>query len=238
MHSTHRSPEPEILAELRSAHTRWNDLDAGNRVRIREALAYDFGTVCAFCERRCQMPAGPKLAPNAAIIEHFRPRRWFPHLWLDWLNLVYACNRCNQAKGSKWPGYEHAWTDEWLAASDARYIRVSEYVNPNAATGQRTAREFFSFVIDTGEIIPSEKLDPAEWSIARRTIADIDLNDGVNGQYPLASLCSLRLDWLGHVLRRLTAAQDGEERLSIVMEFTSPDSQFSGFISAYFSGSP
>ena len=106
MHLVQRSPEPAFFAVLRAAHTQWNDLDGGNRKQIRDALVADFGPICAYCEQPCQTPTRSGDSFNEETIDHFRPRHWFPHLWLDWPNLIYACHRCNQAKGGSWPGYD------------------------------------------------------------------------------------------------------------------------------------
>ena len=98
LHSVPRSPEPEFLAELRSAYTNWDDLDGGDRRRIRDALARDFGLVCAYCEQFCQptqsraQTGGEESPPppDEESIDHLRPRSLFPNLWLDWPNLIYA----------------------------------------------------------------------------------------------------------------------------------------------------
>jgi len=36
-------------------------------------------------------------------VEHYRPRKKFPELELDWSNLFYACAKCNSYKGNYWP---------------------------------------------------------------------------------------------------------------------------------------
>jgi uncharacterized protein (TIGR02646 family) len=157
-------------------------LGGENRRRIRNALAHDFVGICAYCERQCE-PQIPSSNPlNREEIEHFRPRSRFPEQSLEWLNLVYACRRCNHAKDNSWPGFDDELINDKLAAEDARYTPVSEYVSPNAVNSRRPAREFFGFDVVTGEIAPAEQLDPVEWSMARRTIRDIDLNDSELGE--------------------------------------------------------
>lgn len=163
-------------------HTEWDALEPSDRPRIRRALERDFGQICAYCEQLCQLPTRSGESANDATIDHFRPRRRFPDLWLDWLNLIHACHRCNQAKGGSWPGYDDAEINNRLTALNPRYTPVSEYVSPNAVNSRRPAREFFGFDVVTGEIAPAEQLDPVEWSMARRTIRDIDLNDSELGE--------------------------------------------------------
>lgn len=109
-------------------------------------------------------------------IDHFRPRERFPSLQFDWANLVYACYRCNQQKGGKWPVIDDL-TNMLLAATyRPKYTSVWEYVNPSKEQGRRPAQEFFDWDFDSGEMSPSLELNQTEWSIARRTIDDIDLN--------------------------------------------------------------
>ena len=89
MHSVERSAEPDFFEELRVAYNQWDELDGGDRNRIRAALVQDFGTICAYCEQSCQSPTLYE-DPNEESTDHFRPRSRFSNLWLNWLNLVYA----------------------------------------------------------------------------------------------------------------------------------------------------
>ena len=170
---------------------------------------------------------------NREEIEHFRPRSRFPDLSFDWINLVYACRRCNQSKGDSWPGFEDASVNLLLAAEDPRYRPVSEYVSPNASAKQRPATDFFSYDFDTGEIMPSVQLSSIEWSLARRTISDIDLNDSQLGENDSNHLWRQRRAQLDF-LREAANAQEEEELVAmIVQEFMMPDNPFSSFVHAY-----
>ena len=207
MRSVQRSPEPEYFGEIRTTYAQWDDLGSYSpeRQRIRNSLTQDFGEICAYCQQFCYRPSRtPKL--NDESIEHFRPLNLFPELWLDWLNLIYACRMCNQNKGGKWPGN-------------------SEYVNPNEAEGQRPAQDFFYFDVNTGGIAPSERLSPEEWSMANRTIWDLDLDS-----MHLRNLRLARLNWL---LERLNAIDDFDEKLNVILRFMLPRMPFSRFIHAY-----
>ena len=170
---------------------------------------------------------------NREEIEHFRPRSRFPDQSFDWLNLVYSCHRCNQAKGDNWPGFDDGLLNQLLAAENSRYAPASEYVNPNASTGQRSAIEFFSFDIDTGEIMPAEQLSTSEWSMARRTIRDFDLNDSNLGENDPNHLWRLRRTHLDLIRTTVNDQDDDELAFLILQEFTFPDSPFSSFILAY-----
>ncbi len=242
MRSVQRSPEPGFLAELRAGHTQWDDLDGHDRQRIRDALVQDFGPICAYCQQTCQ-PTQPRTQteeisppPNEESIDHFRPRSRFPALRLDWSNLIYACYRCNQNKGDSWPGYDDALIDQVLTAGYSRYTPVSEYVSPNSVAGQRPAREFFSFNVRTGEVTPAEELGQEEWSIALRTIRDINLNDSELGENDPTHLCNRRLYQLYLLQQGLDSLEDFDSKVRMMFEFMLPDKPFSGFISAYLTG--
>ena len=102
-----------------------------------------------------------------------------------------------------------------------------EYVSPNENESQRPAQEFFDFDINTGGVTPSERLAPAEWSIAKRTIWDIDLDSSEFRNLRLA-----RLNWL---LEKLNTINDFEEKLNVLLRFMLPGMPFSAFVRAYVS---
>ena len=231
MHSVRRSPEPDFFAQLRSVHSRWDELDGGERRRIRDALTRDFGEVCAYCEQVCDRVA-TRDVPNAERVDHFRPRSRFHDDWLNWHNLIYTCRRCNDSKGNKWPGYDDAITNMMLASTNPRYMPPSEYVNPNANESRRPANEFFDFDMDTAEILPADGLDDIEWSTARRTIWDIDLNDYI-GDYDSNNLRYRRRYQRYLLIEGLNSREDTEERVGLITEFVRLDSPFSSFVRAY-----
>lgn len=233
MHSVTRSPEPDFFAEIRASRSRWDDLTSSDRIRIRQALEQDFGRVCAYCERLCQPPTqyGPSI--NDATIDHFRPRSLCSSLWLDWLNMMYACRRCNTIKGSNWPRYDDA-TNSILATTEPRYIPVTEYVNPNTVQGAIPAHDFFNYDVATGEIAPSNQVPQIERSIARRTIADLDLNDSDLGENDPNHLWNQRLEQLDFVSEKLNELDDFDLKVQMMLEFMLPDKPFSGFIFAYY----
>ena len=232
MHPVRRSPEPPLLSQLRSSLSQWTDLQGTDRQRIRGALAQDFGGVCGYCEQPCRRPTPAHDGRNEETIDHFRPRCKFPDLWLDWLNLIYACHRCNQAKNSNWPApYDEA--SHWLSQMETRYTEVSEYVNPNAGSHPISADSYFEFHIPAGVIGPREGLDDVEWSKARRTIADIDLNDSELGEYDQRHLCNRRRSQVKRLNEALSQLSTFEEQFHLMREFTLPDKPFSSFVAAY-----
>lgn len=233
MRSVARSAEPDFFAALRAAHSRWDDLDGTERNRIRSALVRDFGVVCAYCQCLCTARPDSDDDPDAETVDHFRPRHLFPAQWLDWLNLVYSCRRCNQAKGGNWPGHNDALINAVLSAENDRYQPVAEYVNPSAVAGQRPANEYFEFDPATGEMRPAQHLDRPEWSMARRTIADLDLNDSDLAANDDSHLWNRRLEHQYLLIDRLNSLDDFDIKVTIMLEFMLPDKPFSSFITAY-----
>lgn len=259
MRAVQRSPEPEFFDDLRARYKGWNDLDGGGRWLIREALAQDFGRVCAYCQQPCSPPSSrsddddkncnpvrPGRLTDEETIDHFRPRSRFPDLWLDWLNMVYACYRCNQSKCDEWPEFDDQ-ANGILAAFYPSYTPVLEYVSLNAATHQRAAQDFFDFSVDadtgeiTPEIVPAKgiadggQLNDVERSMAHRTILDIDLNDDRSGlgANDRRHLWDRRERHRSLLVRRLNSTDDFDAKVRIMLEFMLPDKPFSGFITSY-----
>ena len=167
-------------------------------------------------------------------IDHFRPRSRFPGLTFDWINLVYACRRCNEAKADSWPGFDDEGVDMWLKAENPRYTPVSEYVSPNAEAERRPAQGFFDFDLDSGEMVPVEQLDDLEWSTARRTIRDVDLNDSRRGQNDPGHLLNRRRRQRRMVEQRLSGISDPVQMVELAIEFTKPGRPFSSYVAAFF----
>ena len=232
MHSVQRSPKPALLAQLQTSHSQWDELDGRNRRRVRNALARDFNEVCAYCEQRCD-PQRSSGVLNAETIDHFRPQSRFPDLSLDWLNLIYACQRCNQSKENRWPDHEDAMTNKILSAMDPRYGVPSEYVNPNASPGSRPAHEFFNFDMDTCEMAPASSLDDSEWSAALTTIWDVDLNDTMFADNDPKHLRNQRRYQRYLLIEGLNSLDDMGQQIGLIKSFTRPDQPFSSFIYSY-----
>lgn len=237
MHSVPRSPEPDYWERMKAKHQSWEDLQSRERALIRDSLVEDFGPICAYCERPCGPPTSTHDGPDEETVDHFRPRSRFPHLSFDWLNLIYACYRCNQSKRNQWPGYDDETVDQALVALyPGRYTPPQEYVNPNWTVGQRQVAEYFAYNVETGEMAPADALDAIEWSVALRTIRDIDLNDfsdkspGENDPNHLWNLRKAQVNLLASQLRRV---DDIAAQISIVRQFTMPDKPYSSFVAAW-----
>ena len=203
-------------------------------------MAQDFGRICAYCQQSCQ-PTRPRTQTdseesthpaNEESTDHFRPRGRCRDRWLDWSNLIYACYRCNQYKSDKWP--KHGDSDNQQLTRISRYTQVSEYVNPNESDGRRPAQEFFSFNFETGEMWPTEELEDNEWSIAYRTIKDIDLNGHYSGRADNDELHLMfqRRYQLSLLMEKFDLA-DIDLWVQAAREAMLPDKPFSAYVSAY-----
>jgi uncharacterized protein (TIGR02646 family) len=66
-------------------------------------LVVDFQHRCGYCDGHDSYSGGYK----NFHIDHFAPKKKFPHLEHSYSNLVYACFYCNNAKSDHWPSNSH-----------------------------------------------------------------------------------------------------------------------------------
>ena len=143
-------------------------------------------------------------------------------------------------KSSRWP-IEGDFVNNVLERDHSRYTPVLEYVNPNEADDSRSAHEFFAFNFETGKMCPAEQLDDVDWSIAFRTIRDIDLNDEYSSlrDYDQRHLrFQRRVQWqmLERLTRQLDALGNSAARDQMLWTLTLQGLPFSGFNIAYLKG--
>ena len=231
MHSVKRSTEPERLAQIRRSNAVWDDINRRDRARIRRVLWQDFKGICGYCEKSCEPPTRSANSPDEETIDHFRPRNKFPAMSFDWLNLVYACKRCNDAKAGQWPDPTDQ-VNQVLKFGYVRFKPVDRYVNPNHQRGQRLAQDYFDYNTNTGEVHPADGVNDQEWSIAFRTIRDVDLNDNRIGENDPRNLRNRRLRHLNMLIKKLEPYDDSA-REWLAVDFASPDKLFSSFVAAY-----
>ena len=226
LHSVQRSVEPDFLSRLWARYSGWEDLATEERRRVRAKLSQDFDQICGYCEQQCN-PDTPGRWPNGESVDHFHPRSRFPAEWLNWLNLIYSCHRCNLAKGNKWPAIGDAENSRLSIIN--RFRQVAGYVCPNSADSQLSAEAHFTFDIDNGEIQPPDDLEDEEWSMAYRTISDLDLNSLDSGD-DLPNRRRVERQLLDETLRQVSEA---ELRQAIVAGITQRSRPFSSFMSTY-----
>ena len=228
MHTVPRSPEPGFLASIAAVRSQWSELSFEERRNIRDALREDFSGCCAYCEKHCS--GRPGVSEHGETIDHFRPRSKFPDEWLRWPNLMYACVRCNDSKGNSWP--EVTDNSNRRLSIIARYKPVSSYVSPNVHLGQPSAENYFAYRLTDGIIVAAETLSPDEWSLAYRTIDDLDLNS--DRQAAGDSLPYLRRERLDFVIDAIgDPTMDIDRSMSILGAYSQPDQPFSSYIAAY-----
>ena len=72
-----------------------------NNYRAYKAeLRTDFRERCGYCDALDEYFGGTQ----GSHIDHFAPKKKFPHLKTVYENLVYSCPFCNRAKSNKWIG--------------------------------------------------------------------------------------------------------------------------------------
>ncbi|EOB4964007.1 AAA family ATPase [Vibrio vulnificus] len=55
-----------------------------------------FHSKCAFCETKVGVS-------SSGVVEHFRPKLYYPSLAYDWRNIYLSCSSCNRYKAAKFP---------------------------------------------------------------------------------------------------------------------------------------
>lgn len=92
-----RDPKPNYLSdvkvkELTDLFDKKPDKSVWNHPEIKAALLSSGNNKCAFCE--CHVSEESKYME----VEHFRYKKKYKHLVVEWDNLLPACKRCNVAK--------------------------------------------------------------------------------------------------------------------------------------------
>lgn len=75
----------------------------GNYRKYKTVLRTEFGGQCVYCRAVDRI----KGIENFGV-DHYRPQKHFPTLATEYLNLYYACNRCNSLKRDFWPSLQRA----------------------------------------------------------------------------------------------------------------------------------
>ncbi|MFD2256377.1 HNH endonuclease [Luteolibacter algae] len=100
---------------------------------------------CVYCDAR----VSENLGGDSFELDHFRPKKHFPHLERDPSNLVLACPACNRFKSAHWPA--------GTTTSDT-FVKGCGFVDPF------TTNQLDYFAInELGEI--SAKVEPASYVI-------------------------------------------------------------------------
>lgn len=132
MRKLSKGPEPLILvkngekwtksyveaesAEDRRQHEKWRHAE------IRQCLSGETGGKCAYCEANVADASYPH-------VEHLTPKSIRRDLAHDWLNLTFACQRCNTSKGDYFDE-ELALLNPYLDDVDALIQLMGGFAHP------------------------------------------------------------------------------------------------------------
>jgi uncharacterized protein (TIGR02646 family) len=70
----------------------------GNYRLFKRDLQAEFGAQCVYCRALDRVKGYETFG-----VDHYRPKTLYPRLALEYLNLFYACNKCNSLKRDFWP---------------------------------------------------------------------------------------------------------------------------------------
>ena len=146
-----KGPEPQALSEWKASdndnwHPTYDNLDRHTKSALQEALMFEQGYLCCYCERR--------LTPDNSHIEHFRPQSDESVDPLDFSNMLCSCQsqgkalHCGHRKGD--------WFDDGLLISPL----------------DKSCESRFSFAYD-GHIMPASEGDTAAKETIERLGLDI-----------------------------------------------------------------
>ncbi|MBD2593435.1 TIGR02646 family protein [Nostoc spongiaeforme FACHB-130] len=130
----------------------WNNLQSPEKPILHDALLKEQGYICCYC--------GMQITKATSHIEHLKPRKYYPHLALEYTNLIASC----QGESEEPPpvpvhcGHQKKyWYDEKLMISSL----------------EANCGDFFKYLA-SGEILPTDELDKKD--AAQTTIEKLALN--------------------------------------------------------------
>lgn len=150
-----KSNEPEVLANFKAqANEDWQPsyelLRGKDKQQFHHHLIIEQGHICCYC--------GERIVSSDSHIEHFHPQTDYPHLELDYFNLIASCQQKIQPKEPRHCGMGKGdWFDDRLL------------VSPLLAD----CEEFFEYTLD-GQIVKTREV--AKASAAIETIDRLCLN--------------------------------------------------------------
>ena len=74
-----------------------------NYRRYKPVLKVEFSGQCVYCRALDSLRGEETFG-----VDHYRPKKLYPALEVEYFNLYYACNRCNSLKGGFWPSLEQS----------------------------------------------------------------------------------------------------------------------------------
>jgi uncharacterized protein (TIGR02646 family) len=150
-----KTNEPEVLANFKAqTNDDWQPsyelLRGKDKQQFHHHLINEQGHICCYC--------GEKIVQSDSHIEHFRPQKDYPHLELDYFNLIVSCQQKIQPKEPRHCGMGKGdWFDNELLVSPL----ISD------------CEGFFEYTVD-GQILPTR--NPEKAAAATETIDKLSLN--------------------------------------------------------------
>jgi uncharacterized protein (TIGR02646 family) len=145
----------------------WNTLRGSEKSGVHQALLQEQGYICCYCGMRIDL--------NTSHIEHFKPRKHFPELALDYKNFLSSC-----------PGEGQDNAEGILRNPDPNQLETpilgehcghqkASWYNPDLTVSPQTPNcaDYFRYT-GLGEILPTDDL--ALHSAAQETIRQLRLN--------------------------------------------------------------
>lgn len=123
----------------KSKHTRTQTPPSySNYRRYKPDLQIEFSAQCVYCRSLDRIKGYETFG-----VDHYRPQKDFPHLATEYLNLFYACNRCNSFKGSYWPSSQEL-KDGVFVPNPCEHVMFDHlrynggWINPHSDAGAET----------------------------------------------------------------------------------------------------
>ncbi|MDE1468457.1 HNH endonuclease signature motif containing protein [Aurantiacibacter sp. D1-12] len=118
--------------ELRRKQERDATIEGRYRhAQIKSCLIAETREKCAFCESKV-------LGTQFGDVEHLKPKKQYPELFVEWENLTLACSKCNNAKRDV-DGILNPYTDNVTA--HVQFLGPMVAPNCESACGSLTVRQ-------------------------------------------------------------------------------------------------
>jgi uncharacterized protein (TIGR02646 family) len=150
-----KTNEPEVLANFKAqANEDWQPsyelLRGKDKQQFHHHLISEQGHICCYC--------GERIVSSNSHVEHFQPQTDYPHLELDYFNLLASCQQKIQPKEPRHCG---------MGKGD--WFHTDLLVSPLIAD----CEDFFEYTVD-GQILASRQSKKA--AAATETIDKLSLN--------------------------------------------------------------
>ena len=175
-----KGAEPPEFADWKSAdrmahRPSWNRVNSELKTYVHEFLMREQGFICCYCESRISM--------DDSHVEHLRPSSRYPHLQLDYDNLLCSCLREQSSGERDHCGHKKAsWFDEQMLIAPL----------------QQGCEGRFRFTAN-GEIQPRSSSDVAAATTIKRLALDLPKLNALRAA-ALDELCDLPLPDIRRVL--------------------------------------